>query len=407
MVRHAGERPRAGRTGVEDVTNRREAAIREARAAWSASTRARLSMYSALLWCLAPLVLLRLAWRARAEPPYGQAIGERFGGAGRDGPAAPGALWLHAVSLGETRAAEPLLAALRARQPGLRLLLTHGTATGRGAGARLLATGDAQRWQPFDLGHATRSFFHTHRPVLGVLMETEVWPNLLCAAADAGVPVVLANARLSERSLLRGQRVRTLLQPAFASLAATLAQTDDDAARLASAGAREPRVCGNLKFDAAPAPALLEQGRAWKAAAGERAIVLAALTRDGEEADLLAAWRACPAGTRPRLVIVPRHPQRFEAVAGLAAGAGWSVARRSAWPADGPDDAGRAADVWIGDSLLEMPAYYALADVALLGGSFGPFGGQNLIEGAASGCPIVIGPSTFNFAAAAEGASQP
>jgi hypothetical protein len=252
------------------VTNRREAAIREARAAWSASTRARLSMYSALLWCLAPLVLLRLAWRARAEPPYGQAIGERFGGAGRDGPAAPGALWLHAVSLGETRAAEPLLAALRARQPGLRLLLTHGTATGRGAGARLLATGDAQRWQPFDLGHATRSFFHTHRPVLGVLMETEVWPNLLCAAADAGVPVVLANARLSERSLRRGQRVRTLLQPAFASLAATLAQTDDDAARLASAGAREPRVCGNLKFDAAPAPALLEQGRAWKAAAGER-----------------------------------------------------------------------------------------------------------------------------------------
>jgi 3-deoxy-D-manno-octulosonic-acid transferase len=215
------------------------------------------------------------------------------------------------------------------------------------------------------------------------------------------VPTVLANARLSERSRRRGAKVDALLRPAFESLAAAFAQTDADAARLREAGVREVVVAGNLKFDLAPDPALIERGRRWKSGVGARAVVLAAVTREGEEQALLAAWRTL-AAPRPLLVVVPRHPQRFDAVAELVEAAGFAMSRRSAWRDDVPPADATGADVWLGDSMLEMPAWYALADVALLGGSFAPLGGQNLIEAAACGCPIVMGPHTFNFADAAE-----
>jgi 3-deoxy-D-manno-octulosonic-acid transferase len=159
-------------------------------------------------------------------------------------------------------------------------------------------------------------------------------------------------------------------------------------------------VAGNLKFDLAPEPALIERGRRWKATLGSRSVVLAALTREGEEESLLSAWRGV-AAPRPLLVVVPRHPQRLDAVASLVTAAGFTLSRRSAWP-DGPPAAAAPADVWLGDSMGEMPAWYALADAALLGGSFAPLGGQNLIEAAACGCPVVMGPHTFNFADAAE-----
>ena len=354
--------------------------------------------YSLLLRGVVPLYRLRLLWRGRREPLYATAIGERFGRYRE--PFVPGALWLHAVSLGETRAMAPLVDALRAARPDLRFVFTHGTATGRAAGEALLRNGDRQVWLPFDTPGAVRRFLHSAKPIAGVLMETEIWPNLLAAAARDGVPVVLANARLSARSRRRGKRVDALLRPAFASLAAALAQSDDDAKRLRDAGARDVSVVGNLKYDLAPDPQLLARGRAWRdGIAG--GIVVAASTREGEEADLLAAWRA-NAAPRPLLVVVPRHPQRFDAVAELIENAGFTLSRRSAWH-DGqpPRDAG-ACDVWLGDSMLEMPAWYALGDVALLGGSFAPLGGQNLIEAAACGCPLVLGPHTFNFSAAAE-----
>jgi len=353
--------------------------------------------YSLLLRIAVPLYWLRLRWRGRREPLYAISIGERFGFYRDD--VVPGALWLHAVSLGETRAAAPLLEALRAARPGIRFVLTHGTATGRAAGQAQLRDGDRQLWLPFDTPGAVRRFLRRVDPIAGVLMETEIWPNLLAEAASRGVPVLLANARLSERSRRRGARVAALLGPAFASLAAALAQSDADAARLRDAGVREASVVGNLKYDVAPDPHLLARGRAWRAGVA-RGVVLAASTREGEEGDLLDAWREL-ASPRPLLVVVPRHPQRFDAVCDLIGAAGFGVSRRSAWDADRPPGDAAGVDVWLGDSMLEMPAWYALADVALLGGSFAPLGGQNLIEAAACGCPLVLGPHTFNFSDAA------
>jgi len=353
--------------------------------------------YGALLRLATPVYLARLWWRGRHEPLYREHWAERLGGF--YGAPGTGRLWLHAVSLGETRAAEPLIEALRAQRPGLRLLLTHSTATGREAGAALLRDGDLQAWLPYDTPGAVRRFLRRHRPLVGVVMETEIWPNLLAAARRARVPVALANARLSEKSLGKGRRLDALMRPAVASLRCVLAQTEADAQRLRDVGATAVQVMGNLKFDMAPAPAQVAQGQAWRAAIA-RPVVLAAVTREGEETPLLAAWAAL-AVPRPLLLLVPRHPQRFDAVAALVAAAGLSLQRRSAW-GDTPAPEAAAADVWLGDSMREMPLYYGAADVALLGGSFEPLGGQNLIEAAACGCPLLMGPHTFNFAQAAQ-----
>ena len=353
--------------------------------------------YSFALRALQPAYALRLWRRGRAEPLYRERLAERFGHY-RQAPGS-GWLWLHAVSLGETRAASALVDALRTERPGLRLLLTHGTATGREAGRALLRDGDHQTWLPYDTPGATRRFFAHFRPAAGVLMETEVWPNLLLAARDAGVPMTLANARLSEKSLRRGQRFNAVLRPAIDSVALVLAQTEGDAQRIVTAGAREVEVSGNLKYDLSPEPAQLALGARWRAGLA-RTVVLAAITREGEEALLLDAWAKAPRGDT-LLLIVPRHPQRFDEVAALVHGAGLTLARRSSWHDDPPAEA-RAAAVWLGDSMREMPLYYASADVALLGGSFAPLGGHNLIEAAACGCPLLMGPSTFNFAEAAE-----
>ena len=369
-----------------------------------AAERRALRLYGGLTRLLWPLVLLRFWWRGRAEPLYRTALHERLGLSAT--PPATGRVWVHAVSLGETRAAAPLLDALRDARPGVRILLTHGTATGRAAGQALLQPGDAQAWLPWDSPGAVARFLADHRPVVGVLMETEVWPALLAAARRQAVPVLLANARLSPKSLRQALRVPALLRPAVASLAAVLAQSEADAARLREAGARHVTVRGNLKFDMTPDAALIARGQAWRQVLG-RPVVLAASTREGEEALLLQAWSAAmsaspPAGGQPLLLIVPRHPQRFDEVAALCTAEGHRLARRSAWPVDqAPDATALQATAWLGDSLGELPLYYALADVALLGGSFAPLGGQNLIEAAACGCPLVIGPSTYNFADAA------
>jgi len=373
-----------------------------------------LAAYGLLMRLLLPVLLLRLLLRARAEPTYKLALRERLG-CGACVPA--GAVWLHAVSLGETRAAEPLVAALRAQRPGLRLLLTHGTATGRETGQALLQPGDAQRWLPLDTPGATRRFMRRHRPAVGVLMETEVWPCLQAAAAAAGVPMVLANARLSDKSLRQGQRLAALMRPAAQRITLALAQTAADAERLQRAGAPHTQVCGNLKFDLQPDEAVLARGRQWKAALATdtpRPVVMAAVWREGEDEPLLQAWRRIvdgwavrhPGWPLPLLLLVPRHPQRFDAVAALVQAQGLACVRRSSFGETGPTAADAQAQVWLGDSLREMPAYYALADVALLGGSFAPLGGQNLIEAAACACPIVMGPHTFNFAQAASLAEE-
>lgn len=354
-------------------------------------------LYSDLLRVLKPLYVARLWWRGRAEPMYRHNIRERLGD--YEEGTWTGGVWVHAVSLGETRAAATLIDALRARQPGVRILLTHSTATGREAGKALMREGDAQAWLPYDTPGVVRRFFTVFRPAVGVLMETEVWPNLLHAAENAKVPMVLANARLSARSYEKGQRLAAVIHPAVTTLALVLAQTEQDAQRLRDSGASNVHVCGNLKFDIAPDEALLERGRAWREAL-QRPVVLGAVTRESEEAMLLHVWMRLPADGRPLLSIVPRHPQRFDEVAELVKSKGLTLVRRSQW-AESPNEAQCGADVWLGDTMGEMPLYYAAADVALLGGSFAPLGGQNLIEAAACGCPVVMGPHTFNFADAA------
>ena len=368
-------------------------------------------LYSTLLRLALPLWLARLWWRGAREPGYRQHFAERLGFGVRQ---APGALWVHAVSLGETRAAAPLIAALREHLPGVPLLLTHGTATGREAGRALLQPGDRQAWLPIDTPGAVQRFFDRQRPALGVLMETEVWPELQAQAARAGVPMVLANARLSELSLAKGRRLSRLMRPALATMRCVLAQTQADARRLRALGADGVRVMGNLKFDLVPREDLLAQGQQWREALG-RPVVLAAVTREGEEQALLQAWAAVSwSADRPLLLIVPRHPQRFDEVAELVTAGGLNLWRRGtlATPHTGREAStgdllpaqALAADVWLGDSLGEMALYYGLADAALLGGSFEPLGGQNLIEALACGCPMVVGPHTFNFADATEGA---
>ena len=353
--------------------------------------------YSALMRILTPAILLRYWMRGRSEPTYRHAVAERLGR--HAGPAQPGALWVHAVSLGETRAAAALIDALRRHRPGMRLLLTHGTATGREAGAALLREGDVQAWLPLDTPGAVRRFLGHFQPTVGVLMETEVWPNLIRAARLNGIALVLANARLSERSLQKGERFAALLKPALRGLDLVLAQTEDDARRFKAGGATRVVIAGNLKFDMTPNAEQLARGRAWRDAVG-RKVVLAASTREGEEAPLLDAWAAL-AAPRPLLLIVPRHPQRFDEVAQLVVASGLTFEHRSRWAKVPPAEA-HGVDVWLGDSIGEMATYYATAHVALLGGSFAPLGGQNLIEAAACGCPVVMGLHTFNFADAAE-----
>ena len=411
-----------------------------------------LRLYSFIMRLGQPLLRRKLARRGRTEPGYLEAIEERFGHYTQPAEAKAELVWLHAVSLGETRTAAMLLKALRAQHPGLRLLLTHGTATGRAEGAMLLRPGDVQVWQPWDSREAVARFYAHFKPRLGLVMETEVWPNLVAGARAVGLPLVLVNGRLSKKSLRQAMRLAPLSRPAYAALTAVYAQTDADARRLRQAGATVAGVFGNLKFDATPDASQLATGKAWRQALAQPVIMFAS-SREGEEIgffkEIVAAANilrtqcaiknvangdvgdavnevameagkgtapadatgvsiaAAAAGSkehqRIRVLVVPRHPQRFAEVQALAESAGLTVSRRSTWAA-GPahSDEAMHADVWLGDTLGEMALYYAMSDVALLGGSFAPLGGQNLIEAAACGCPVVMGPHTFNFSEAAE-----
>ena len=372
-------------------------------------------LYSLLMWAAQPFLRRKLRRRGLAEPGYLDAIEERFGHYTQAAETASDLVWVHAVSLGETRTAGILLAALRARWPGVRILLTHGTATGRAEGAGLLRAGDVQVWQPWDSQAAVARFFTHFKPRLGLLMETEVWPNTVAGAQARGVPLVLVNARLSDKSLQQALRIARLSRPAYAALAAVYAQSDNDAERLRALGAPVRAVFGNLKFDAAPDAAQQALGRQWRQALG-RLVLMLASSREGEEDDFLKQIMALALSTRAQaapekrasgepppaadfqILIVPRHPQRFDEVQALVEKHGLTVSRRSGWNGAPP----AAADVWLGDSLGEMALYYAMSDVALLGGSFAPLGGQNLIEAAACGCPVIMGPHTFNFAEVAE-----
>ncbi len=360
------------------------------------------SLYNLLVWAAQPLLRRKLARRAVAEPGYAVAVPERFGRYTQPPETTRDLVWVHAVSLGESRAAGILLQALREALPGVRILLTHGTATGRAEGAKLLQPGDVQVWQPWDTPAAVQAFLRHFRPRIGLLMETEVWPNLVAQSAQAGVPLALVNARLSDKSLGSARRWSGLMQPTYAALSAVWAQTEADAQRLRALGAPVHAVTGNLKFDAQPDAEQVARGQAWRAAL-QRPVCLLASSREGEEALWLQAMQAFT--NEVHWLIVPRHPQRVGEVEALLQDADLTVSRRSAWGDAGPS-AHAGAQVWLGDSLGEMALYYSLVDVSILGGSFEPLGGQNLIEAAACGCPVVMGPHTFNFLEAAQQAEE-
>ena len=358
-----------------------------------------LALYTLLWYVALPFLPMRLWWRARREPGYREHIGERYGRYRSHAGALRGpVLWVHAVSLGETRAAAPLVDRLKRAYPEATVLVTHMTATGRAAGRELFGDRVVQAWLPYDVPFAIRSFLAHFRPRAGLVMETELWPNLLALARGAGVPVFLVNARMSARSAAGYARVASLTRPMLASLAGVAAQAEVDAERLSALGATAPVVTGNLKFDVRIGNEARALGSEFRVRFGEtRPVWVAGSTRDGEEALILDALAAQPLPPGTLTVIVPRHPQRFAAVADLLRQRGVPFVRRS-------DNAAVPTDtnVVLGDSMGELAGYYAAADVVFIGGSLLPLGGQNLIEPIAAGRPTIVGPHMFNFAEAAE-----
>jgi 3-deoxy-D-manno-octulosonic-acid transferase len=356
-------------------------------------------LYSFMWWLALPLVLGRLWWRGRREPGYRTHLGERLGFHGHKLERRL-TIMVHAVSVGETRAAEPLVEALLAARPDCRILLTHMTPTGRATGRSLFGKhGERvlQSFLPYDTGFMVGRFLRHFEPAICILMETEVWPNLIHGCARYDVPVALVNARLSDKSLRRGRKIGSLMTDAARAITLVAAQTEADAERIASLGAPKVAVTGSIKFDVVPPQAALDTGAMLRARFAGRPVLLCASTREGEEALILDAFQAMD--QRPAnmlLVLVPRHPQRFDEVARMALERGLSVARRSALP-ERVD-----TDVLLGDSMGEMFAYYAACDCAFIGGSLLPLGGQNLIEACALGRPVLVGEHTFNFLQATE-----
>ncbi len=348
-----------------------------------------------LLWHLVmPFIPLRLWWRGRKEAGYRQHVGERFGRYA-EAPHKP-VIWIHAVSVGETRAAQPLVRALAARYWDHEILITHMTAAGRATAEELYGDKVLHAFLPYDYPWAVAGFLDHFKPRLGIIIETEIWFNLVRAAHARRTPLLLANGRLSERAMRRYEVVRPLIREALAHMTIA-AQSEADAARFGSLGATALHVTGNIKFDITADEETAARGRELRELFGARPVLLAASTREGEEALLLDALAAHPLDAL--VVIVPRHPQRFDQVAALLARRRLTHLRRSAGrrvPAD--------CRFVLGDTMGEMMAYYSACDVAFIGGSLLPFGAQNLIEACAVGAPVLIGPSTFNFEGAARSA---
>jgi 3-deoxy-D-manno-octulosonic-acid transferase len=359
------------------------------------------AVYRAAWWIVAPLAVLRLFIRSRRERGYREHICERFGySAGRVPEDDAPLIWVHAVSVGETRAAQPLVDALLAARPDARVLLTHMTPGGRATGVQLFGDRVLRCYLPYDMPRAVRRFLRTWRPSLGLVMETEVWPTLIDECRRADVPLVLTNARMSARSFKRAAKFGSAAKEVFGGFARVLAQSPSDAERLTALGARNVAVLGNVKFDMASPPGLIARGREWRRAIGARPVWVAASTREGEEELVLQAFAALGIDDA-LLILVPRHPQRFDEVAALVARRNLKLVRRSQWAAASDGASQRAlpqdVNVLLGDSMGEMGAYYASADLAFIGGSLLPLGGQNLIEACAVGVPVLIGPHVFNF----------
>lgn len=355
-------------------------------------------LYTGLLYPILPLALLRLYWRGRRDPEHRRRWRERLGFV--PPLPQPGCLWIHAVSVGESRAALPLIRALLDRYPGRPLLVTTTTLTGSRQVREALGERVHHVYAPYDLPGAVRRFLQQSRPRLAVIMETELWPNLLRQCAIAGVPVLIANARLSERSARGYARIRRLTASMLRDITLIAAQAEADAGRFRALGAPRVEVAGNLKYDLTLPDDLPERGRQLRREllGDGRPVWIAASTHAGEDEPILDAFARLRT-RRPELLLflVPRHPERFDGVAELCRQRGFRLVRRSEERPCPPDTA-----VFLGDSMGELLLFYAAADLAFVGGSLVPTGGHNVLEPALLGLPVLFGPHMFNFTEAGE-----
>ena len=373
----------------------------------SISHRLWLGLYQFIWYLALPLALGRLLWKGGLQQGYRKHINERLGLSWSISGVTP-RIWVHAVSVGETRAAEPLIDALV--QSGEKILLTHMTPTGRDTGRQLFADHIAsgqlvQSYLPYDIHWAVDSFYRYFSIKVGLIMETEVWPSLILSARQKSLPIILVNARLSERSAHRLTRFSNFARFVYQSFTKILAQTNLDAKRYSSLGLSNVIVAGNLKFDVMPHPEQIEHALALKKQLTQQVqIVCAASTRDGEEPLIIEAWQKFLKSKENTndanhfcLLIVPRHPQRFDEVFTQLQSSFTKVTRRSSMNDQMFTDAANQGGVMLGDSMGEMSFYYALSDIVIMGGSLLPLGGQNFIEACALGRPIILGEHTFNF----------
>lgn len=349
-------------------------------------------LYSLIFTLCLPLVLLRLLYRAWRAPAYARRWSERFA---LGGDLRAGGIWVHAVSVGESIAAAPMVRELLKRHPRLPITITCMTPTGSEQIRKLFGDQVGHAYLPYDLPWLQRRLIRRLQPRIAIIMETELWPNLVAECRRAGVPVVLANARLSERSARGYQRVAWLVRPMFAALDWVAVQSAAEAERFVALGVRQAAltVTGSIKFDLKPAAGLLEKASQWRAQWGGRPVWIAASTHAGEDEIVLAAHQLIlRQHPQALLILVPRHPERFDAVARLIQQAGLGMARRSEGVMPG-----MAHQVFLGDSMGELMQFYACADVAFVGGSLIAGGGHNYLEPAALGLPVLSGAHRFNF----------
>ncbi|WP_026295484.1 lipid IV(A) 3-deoxy-D-manno-octulosonic acid transferase [Methylophilus methylotrophus] len=357
-------------------------------------------VYSLLMTLVALLLPLKLLWRGLKQPEYRQHVRERYGYYTQTVNAP--LIWVHCVSVGETRATQPLIHALLEQYPQHQILITHGTPTGRDTGRQLFSQHITQgrvlqAYLPVDTPGASKRFLAHFKPVLGLLMETELWFHVIDQATRQHIPVALLSARLSAKSAAGYARLGSLTRQGLQQLALVAAQTAADAERLQALGAPHPIICGNLKFDVTPPTDSADKGAALRQRIGQdRTVLMAASTREGEESLILDAVQ----GTGVLTLLVPRHPQRFAEVESLLKSRGLRYVLRTELVQPLNAD----VQVVLGNSMGEMYTYYAASDFAVMGGSLQPLGGQNLIEAAAMGVPTILGPHMFNFTQVAQAA---
>ncbi|PCC97706.1 lipid IV(A) 3-deoxy-D-manno-octulosonic acid transferase [Halopseudomonas pelagia] len=355
------------------------------------------TLYSLIFILCMPLVLLRLLYRARKAPAYARRWHERFA---FGGDLRPGGIWIHAVSVGEAIASAPLVRQLMQRYPELPITISCMTPTGSEQIRKLFDDKVGHAYLPYDLPGLQRRFVSRLQPRIGIIMETELWPNLVHEAKAAGVPMVLANARLSERSARGYRRISWLVEPMFAALDWVAVQTQAEALRFKRLGVKEDSmlITGSIKFDLQPDPLAREQAVQLRSSWGERPVWIAASTHAGEDEQVLAAHKQVLVSVpEALLILVPRHPERFNSAAELVEAAGMPVVRRSSGAIAAHTD-----QVFLGDSMGELMMLYSCADVAFVGGSLVANGGHNYLEPAALGLPIISGPHRYNFAEISE-----